>query len=347
VRLGTAGRLAAKELDFDDLYRRYFRRVKGVAQARVHDPQIAEDVAQETFIRVWRGLDRFDPQRPIWPWLFTVADRTAIGALRRNGSSRSASLDKLDESLTYSIPGPEERVLSHELAVETLPQNPRQKNVLMMRLVYRMSYVEIAEAVNTSTEAISSLLQRARKTVREKRKSASALLWPRVVSVARRFSKATGRAEMVAADLVAEGVAYLAAGIYLLERSSVGAAVALSVMVAGATSPAAIKLAVNASPPRISLEARPIAGSLDKDSSPTVKQFSTEVSSGDLNPSAPSISGGASIQRSRGSVDGKVWDKLPDHVKLLNDGETGNGFTINCDSGQRVQDVCDALDTLP
>jgi sigma-70-like protein len=66
VRLGRAGRLAAKELDFDDLYRRYYPGVRGLIFKRVRDPQVADDLAQETFVRLIRFSGTLDPRRRLF-----------------------------------------------------------------------------------------------------------------------------------------------------------------------------------------------------------------------------------------------------------------------------------------
>jgi RNA polymerase sigma factor (sigma-70 family) len=63
--------------------RRFQGRVYGLALTIVRDPATAEDVAQETFVRVWRNADSFDPRRGrVAPWLLTVARNLAIDAAR-------------------------------------------------------------------------------------------------------------------------------------------------------------------------------------------------------------------------------------------------------------------------
>ena len=75
----------------------------------------AEDVAQETFIRVFRALDRYDPARPFAAWLFTIAARLCIDAIRRRKLSPVSLFQRDAETLeerTIEVvdpgPGPEE-----------------------------------------------------------------------------------------------------------------------------------------------------------------------------------------------------------------------------------------------
>ena len=66
-----------------DLVRRYQRQVYSVLLRVVRRSEDAEDLTQETFVRMFRALDRYDPERPFTAWLFTIATRIGIDHLRR------------------------------------------------------------------------------------------------------------------------------------------------------------------------------------------------------------------------------------------------------------------------
>ncbi|HWJ51988.1 MAG TPA: sigma-70 family RNA polymerase sigma factor, partial [Propionibacteriaceae bacterium] len=66
-----------------EIYRQFARPVWGVAMTVLHDRQLAEDSVTETFLRAWRAARSFDPERPLGPWLFTLARRSAIDMQRR------------------------------------------------------------------------------------------------------------------------------------------------------------------------------------------------------------------------------------------------------------------------
>ena len=66
-----------------DLVRRYERPVYSVLMRVVRRAEDAEDLVQETFVKVFKALDRYDTERPFSAWIFTIASRLAIDHLRR------------------------------------------------------------------------------------------------------------------------------------------------------------------------------------------------------------------------------------------------------------------------
>jgi RNA polymerase sigma-70 factor (ECF subfamily) len=153
----------------------------------------AEDAVQETLVKAWRGLDRYDPDRaPLRSWLFQIATNVCVDMLR--GAQRRARAMDLGPAgspgpdLGPPLPGhawvmpiPDSRVLPSdpaELAVERetvrlafvaalqhLP--PRQRAVLILRDVLRWSAAEVAELLEGSVASVNSALQRARATLSE------------------------------------------------------------------------------------------------------------------------------------------------------------------------------------
>ncbi len=65
------------------VYRQYGGPVQTVARSIVGDPDLVSEVVQQTFIKAWKAANRFDPQRELAPWLYSIARRTAIDVLRR------------------------------------------------------------------------------------------------------------------------------------------------------------------------------------------------------------------------------------------------------------------------
>jgi RNA polymerase sigma-70 factor, ECF subfamily len=145
--------------------------------------QDAEDALQETLLRCWRGLARFDRARPLRPWLYRIATNVCMNALARR-SRRVLSLDvpssepgagagePLAESL-WLEPYPlapeasyEERE-SVELAFVAALQHlaPAQRAVLILRDVLGFSAREVSEQLDATTAAVNSSLQRARRTL--------------------------------------------------------------------------------------------------------------------------------------------------------------------------------------
>src|SRR3989442_9975265 len=75
--------LAGDERAHRELMARFERPVFSLALRMLRQREDAEDVTQETFVRVFRALDRYDPARPFAAWIFTIASRLCIDHLRR------------------------------------------------------------------------------------------------------------------------------------------------------------------------------------------------------------------------------------------------------------------------
>ncbi|MFJ8015762.1 RNA polymerase sigma factor [Streptomyces sp. NPDC096339] len=135
--------------------RRFQRTVYGVALAVAGDPQLAEDIAQETFERAWRHAQVYDPRRgSVKTWLTTIAHNLAIDAVRARRARPVApeDLDALLDVVTgtpESPDTPEQRALADETsagiraAVAALPRE--QARALVMAGIYGMPAQQIAE----------------------------------------------------------------------------------------------------------------------------------------------------------------------------------------------------------
>jgi len=165
------------ERAYRELVDRYRRPVYSMALRMLRREEDAEDVAQETFIRVFRALDRYDPARPFAAWLFTIAARLSIDHLRRRRHS-PISLFQRDpgtlEERTIEVvdpgPGPdeltsrgEEERHAQEL-IDSLPYH--YKIVVMLRHQQDLSYEEIAEALRLPLGTVKARIHRARALLR-------------------------------------------------------------------------------------------------------------------------------------------------------------------------------------
>ncbi|HXK11280.1 MAG TPA: sigma-70 family RNA polymerase sigma factor [Vicinamibacteria bacterium] len=151
---------------FEEVVRRYQRRVYGVALRIVRAHDVADDVAQEAFVRAWRSLDRFDLARPFGPWVCRIAANLAVNHVR-SPRAREEGLPEGRAETTAPDPGPLATVLDAEArrvldtAVAELPTE--QRAVFVLRTFEEMSYAEIAEALSLSPGTVMSRLFRARE----------------------------------------------------------------------------------------------------------------------------------------------------------------------------------------
>jgi RNA polymerase sigma-70 factor, ECF subfamily len=125
----------------------------------VQDEDLAEDLVQETFIKAFQELRKYNQQHKFSTWLYTIATRKAIDAYRRRKLWRldEASLDKL----VSTLPSPERQVTYSELraAVATLRSDYRQ--VISLYFWGGYSYQEIADLLGAPLGSIKGWMHRA------------------------------------------------------------------------------------------------------------------------------------------------------------------------------------------
>jgi len=155
-------------------------------------PFVVEDAVQETFIRAWRGFDRFEGRAALRSWLYRIATNVCLDMLSsRERRARPMDLgpaqepvesnlntlpevtwiEPMPDSLVGSAAGdPAEIAVAHETirlafvaALQHLP--PRQRAVLILCEVLRWKANEVAELLDTSVASVNSALQRARATL--------------------------------------------------------------------------------------------------------------------------------------------------------------------------------------
>ena len=155
---------------FSELVRIHTRGVFNVVYRMCGDALIAEDAAQETFIRAWQNLSSYHPQTSLRNWLYRIAFNAAMDMLRKEKRIIPTDIDDLP--LTDERPGPESQVSQHERtamvqkAVMSLPDASRA--VLVLKEYEGMSYHEIADALDIPMGTVMSRLNYARKLLKEK-----------------------------------------------------------------------------------------------------------------------------------------------------------------------------------
>ena len=149
--------------------RRYQRRVYAVAYRIARRSDVADDVSQETFLRAYRALDRFEIGRPFGPWVVRIAANLAINR-KRSPLEREQALPEGHGETPARAPNPLDRLLESEAgavlerALHDLPEE--QRTVFVLRTYEELSYQEIADTLGISTGTVMSRLSRARARLR-------------------------------------------------------------------------------------------------------------------------------------------------------------------------------------
>jgi RNA polymerase sigma-70 factor (ECF subfamily) len=150
---------------FGELLRRHQNTVYGFARRMLGDDQEAQDVAQETFLRLYRSAGRYRPEASLRTFLLRIAKNICIDFHRKKRPELMEELPEMasDESpLDLLEAAIETRQL--EKAIEDLPIH--QRAALLLRQGEHLNYAQIAEVLDISASAVESLLVRARRTLR-------------------------------------------------------------------------------------------------------------------------------------------------------------------------------------
>lgn len=151
---------------FEEVVRRYQRRVYGVALRIVRRHDVADDVTQDTFLRAHQALSTFDISRPFGPWVCRIAANLAINHVR-SPEAREEGLPEGHDETPSSQEGPLGGVLereAHDQLKEAMASlSAEQRAVFVLRAVEGLSYKEIAQALGISAGTVMSRLFRARE----------------------------------------------------------------------------------------------------------------------------------------------------------------------------------------
>ncbi len=136
-----------------------------------HDQTLAEDVVQETFIRLYQRIGNFDVTRPFKPYLMRSVINAALNAVRRNGKFVSLDTDTTFlETLLEHTASVESQVEYNQLSSGILQAlsklSPRQRAVIVQRYYLEMSEQEMAQVSDTAPGTIKWLLNAARTRLR-------------------------------------------------------------------------------------------------------------------------------------------------------------------------------------
>lgn len=180
----TDAELVAKYLHgekeaLEALVQRYFKQVFLFAKTFVKQDQTAEDITQEAFVKVWKNLKKFDPQKKFKTWLFQITKNTCIDYLRKHKQAvPPSSLD--EEQMAQSLerlvdlsPLPQEafdiQIFEQQLdkLLASLPEN--HKLVVVLHLQQDLTFQEISDLLKEPLNTIKSRYRRALLGLRKSR----------------------------------------------------------------------------------------------------------------------------------------------------------------------------------
>jgi len=159
---------------FESLVRKHQQRIYALCRRLTGAHQSADDLAQETFVKAYFALGRFDADWPLYPWLRKIAVNAGLNYIKARGRERSLEDGPPGDRRTPTAAradDPQERLeraefqARFERAVETLP--PDQKSVFVLRFHESLSYEEISRALGLPVGTVMSRLNRARRRLKD------------------------------------------------------------------------------------------------------------------------------------------------------------------------------------
>ncbi len=165
---------------FELLVRRYQDALVNYIHYTINDYHRAEDLAQETFLRVFKSASRYEPKASFKSWLYTIATNLSRNEIRNRARRKTCFLeDMVDENedvydsefMIDTRFQPDilyEKKERQQLIKKTLKQLPENQRLALTLVTYQeLSYEEISEILNCSVGAVKSLLHRARQNMKK------------------------------------------------------------------------------------------------------------------------------------------------------------------------------------
>jgi RNA polymerase sigma-70 factor (ECF subfamily) len=174
---------AGDDSAFEYLVQKYRRPMVGFMYRMARNSAVAEDLAQEVFLRVYRSREKYEASAKFTTWLYRIATNLAVNYARDTRHERAENVVSIDEpdedtGLTVDVPdtslSAEESIMRRERMaairqrVEALPE--RQRIAVTMHKYQQMDYKQISQVLKLSESATKSLLFRAYETLREQLK---------------------------------------------------------------------------------------------------------------------------------------------------------------------------------
>jgi RNA polymerase sigma-70 factor (ECF subfamily) len=172
---------AGEERAYRDLVRRYERPLFSLIYRMVRDRELAEDLAQETFVKAMNALDSYRPEFKFSSWIFKIANNAAIDHLRRReldtlsleGSPHAATPDAVEATALQigdrgetPLDVVEAKELGGEIEQAIARLRPEYRSCILLRHVEGRAYEEIAEILDLPLGTVKTYIHRARNELR-------------------------------------------------------------------------------------------------------------------------------------------------------------------------------------
>ncbi len=168
LALFRTGNAANKEQAFRQLLSNYQQRLYYHVRRYVSNHDDANDILQNTFIKIWKNLEKFRSDSSLYTWLYRIAGNEAITYLQKTRKLQAQELTEstMNHLIASDSIDTEETLKRFRVAVEDLPA--KQKQVFILRYYDELTYEEIAQITDTSIGALKASYHHAVKKIEEK-----------------------------------------------------------------------------------------------------------------------------------------------------------------------------------
>lgn len=160
-----------REFDFNEIYELHYERIKKVAFYITKDQHLAEDIAQETFIKAYKKNDTILDKGKMGSWLSAIASRTAIDFLRKEKRSSGIPTEDVYMENECAPDADIERKVEISMLKEKIRQHlsglkPEQRKIFLLKINRGMKEAEIAESLNINKGTVKTKIYQTRKYLR-------------------------------------------------------------------------------------------------------------------------------------------------------------------------------------
>ncbi len=161
---------ATKEKAFESLVKQYQERLYWHIRRMLADHEDSNDVMQNVFIRVWKGLENFREDAQLFTWLYRVATNECLSFIEQRKRKASIPLDTIESGLTNTIRAdkdfdPAKLEWKLQLAIAQLPE--KQRVVFNLRYYDEMPYAQMSQVLETSEGALKASYHHAAKKIED------------------------------------------------------------------------------------------------------------------------------------------------------------------------------------
>lgn len=152
---------------FDKLYRRYYRRIARFLEQVVRHPHLIDEIVNDTMLVVWMSAARFNHASRVSTWIFGIAYKTALRAIRRTGRMMESD-EEFDDGVTDTTPEHDLAALQrrHRIQQALTTLSREQRAVVELTYYHGYAYQEIAEILGCPVDTVKTRMFHARRKLK-------------------------------------------------------------------------------------------------------------------------------------------------------------------------------------